>query len=77
VPLALVLAAAFLAANLALQAGAARLRANVTAVVMLSEIVFASVSAALLGDQQFTAALWIGGGLILGAALLAALEEHQ
>jgi drug/metabolite transporter (DMT)-like permease len=77
VPIAVALGFAFLGANLCLQLGAGRLRANVTAVVMLSEIVFASVSAALLASQQFTAPLWIGGGLILGAALLAALEEHE
>ena len=77
VPIAVALGFAFLVANLCLQLGAGRLRANVTAVVMLSEIVFASVSAALLASQQFTAPLWIGGGLILGAALLAALEEHD
>lgn len=68
------LAFAFLAANLALQVGAARLRANVTAVVMLTEIVFATVSAVLLGDQMLTPPMWIGGALILLAALLSALE---
>jgi drug/metabolite transporter (DMT)-like permease len=76
-PIVVALGAAFLCANLCLQVGAGRLRANVTSVVMLSEIVFASVSAVLLGDQLFTRALLIGGGLILGAALLAALEEHE
>jgi drug/metabolite transporter (DMT)-like permease len=77
VPLALGLGMAFLVANLLLQAGAGRLRVNVAAVVMLSEIVFASVSAVLLAEQVFTSTLLIGGGLILGAALLAALEEHE
>jgi len=65
---------AFLGANLALQYGAARLRANVTAVVMLTEIVFATVSAVLLGDQVLTGAIWIGGALILAAAVLSTLE---
>ncbi|HEU4460492.1 MAG TPA: DMT family transporter [Methylibium sp.] len=68
------LAFAFLAANLALQYGAARLRANVTAVVMLTEIVFATVSAVLLGDQLLTPAMLAGGALILAAAALSAWE---
>lgn len=70
------LAFAFLAANLALQVGAARLRASVTAVVMLTEIVFATVSAVWLGDQVLTAPMWLGGALILLAALLSALEPE-
>ncbi len=69
---ALALAAAFLAGNLALQYGAARLPANVTAVVMISEVLFASVSAVLLGAGNVTPALLLGGALIVGASLLAA-----
>ena len=61
---------AFLAGNLALQYGAARLPANVTAVVMVSEVLFASVSAVLLGAGQLTPALALGGALIVGASLL-------
>ncbi len=67
-----VLALLFLAGNLALQYGAARLPANVTAVVMLTEILFASVSALLLGGGVLSPSLVAGGGLILLAALLAA-----
>ncbi|HEY0855917.1 MAG TPA: DMT family transporter [Albitalea sp.] len=70
--IALVLAALFLLSNLALQFGAARLPANVTSVVMLSEVVFASVSAIALGGGQLTTPLLLGGGLIVGAAVLAA-----
>lgn len=73
---ALMLAAAFLCANLALQYGAARLRASATAVVMLSEVLFAAVSSVLLGDQAMSATLLIGGGLILAAAALSALESE-
>jgi drug/metabolite transporter (DMT)-like permease len=62
----------FLLGNLALQYGAARLPANATAVVMISEVLFASVSALLLGAGTLTPALLIGGGLIVAAALLAA-----
>lgn len=64
------LAGAFVCANLALQFGAARLRANVTAVVMLTEIVFAAGSAAALGAGTLDARLLAGGSLIVAAALL-------
>jgi drug/metabolite transporter (DMT)-like permease len=64
----------FLAGNLALQFGAARLPANVTAVVMLTEVVFAAASAVALGAGTLTPALLVGGGLIVLAAALAALE---
>ncbi len=62
----------FLLGNLALQYGAARLAANVTAVVMITEVLFASVSAVLLGAGVITPQLALGGALIVGAALLAA-----
>jgi drug/metabolite transporter (DMT)-like permease len=62
----------FLLSNLALQYGAARLPANATAVIMLTEVVFASVSALALGAGALTPALALGGSLIVGAALLAA-----
>ena len=65
----------FLVGNLGLQIGAARLPANVTALIMLSEVVFASVSAALLGAGHFTPAVATGGILILGAALLSVLSS--
>jgi drug/metabolite transporter (DMT)-like permease len=74
-PMLLALTLWFLAANLALQYGAARLPANVTAVVMLSEVLFASVSAVLLGAGSMSAALLLGGALIVGAALLAARDS--
>jgi len=66
------LALVFIASNLALQFGAARLPAHVTAVVMLSEVLFASVSAVLWGDGRLTAPLLAGGVLIIAAAVLAA-----
>jgi drug/metabolite transporter (DMT)-like permease len=62
----------FLAGNMALQFGAARLRAGATAVVMVSEVLFASVSAVLLGASAPTPGLLAGGALIVVAALLAA-----
>lgn len=66
------LALVFLASNLALQYGAARLPANATAVVMISEVLFASGSAVALGAGVLTVPLLLGGGLIVAAALLAA-----
>ena len=66
------LAALFLAGNLALQYGAARLPANVTSVVMLTEVVFASASAWALGAGAASPQLLLGGALIVAAALHAA-----
>jgi drug/metabolite transporter (DMT)-like permease len=68
------LALFFVASNLALQYGATRLPAHVTAVVMVTEVLFASVSAVLLGAAQLSAPLLVGGLLIVVAALLAARQ---
>ena len=67
------LSAAFLICNACLQYGASRLPGSTTALVMLTEILFASGSAAWLGTAEFTSRILWGGGLILLAALLAAL----
>ena len=67
----------FLASNLALQYGAARLPANITAVVMVSEVLFASVSALWLGAGRLSAPLLIGGALIVGAALLVVPQRRR
>ena len=69
---ALAMGAAFLVGNMALQYGAGRLPANVTAVVMITEVLFASGSAVLLGAGVLTAPLLLGGALIVGATLLSA-----
>jgi drug/metabolite transporter (DMT)-like permease len=69
------LCVAFLLGNLALQYGAARLRASTTALVMLSEIVFASGSAIALGAATVSGKEAIGGALILLAAGWATLSE--
>ena len=66
----LVLALAFLGGNLALQYGAARLPAHTTALVMLSEVVFASVSSVILGASTWDSRTLMGGTLILLAAVL-------
>jgi drug/metabolite transporter (DMT)-like permease len=69
---ALALALFFLASNLALQYGAARLAAQTTAVIMLTEVLFASASALALGAGRLDAPLVVGAVCIIGAALLAA-----
>jgi drug/metabolite transporter (DMT)-like permease len=62
------------AGNIGLQYGAARLSANATSIIMLSEVVFASVSAVLLGASELTPRTLAGGALILVAAVLSALH---
>ena len=74
VGLVLLLSLAFLAGNLALQYGAARLQASATSLIMLSEVVFASVSAVLLGAGELTGRTLAGGGLILLASLLSVVS---
>jgi drug/metabolite transporter (DMT)-like permease len=74
VVLALALSACFLVSNMSLQYGASRLSANATSVVMLMEVVFASVSSVLLGSGTVTPPLLLGGALIVSAALFAAFE---
>lgn len=68
---------AFIVSNAALQYGAARLIASTTALLMLTEILFASVSAAVLGVADFSPRILWGGSLIVLAALLAALAHHK
>jgi drug/metabolite transporter (DMT)-like permease len=70
-PAVALLALAFLGGNLALQYGAARLSAHTTALIMLSEVLFASVSSVLLDAATWNARTLVGGSLILAAAMLA------
>jgi drug/metabolite transporter (DMT)-like permease len=72
-----VLGAFFLASNLALQYGAARLSAHATAVIMLVEVLFASVSAVLLGAGTVDLRVLLGGAAIIAAALSAALQRSS
>jgi len=71
-PYAVGLGLTFLFSNLALQYGAARLSAHTTALVMLSEVVFAALSSVALGVSELTTRTLIGGGLIVLAAALSA-----
>lgn len=76
-PLIVLLSAAFLLGNLALQYGAARLAAHTTALVMLSEVLFASVSSVMLGAAHWESHTLIGGALILLAALLSVVGSGR
>ena len=71
----LALAGWFLASNLALQYGAARLPANTTSVIMISEVFFASASALALGAGTLGGREALGAAMIMGGALLAALQK--
>lgn len=75
--IALLTSLAFLFANLGLQYGAARLAASTTSLIMLTEVVFASVSSVMLGAAELSARTLAGGALILLAALWAARPEQQ
>jgi drug/metabolite transporter (DMT)-like permease len=74
VALALLVSGAFLVANLALQYGAGRLSASATSLIMLSEVVFASVSSVVLGTAELSTRTLLGGALILLASLLSVLS---
>ena len=67
------LSLAFMVSNLCLQYGAARLPATITAVVMPSEVLFASLSAVWWGGATLHAEVVVGGTLIVGAALASLL----
>lgn len=64
---------AVMVGNWALLYGAARLPADVTAVVMLTEVLFAATSAVAWGAGTLTLSLGLGGAFIVLAALLAAI----
>ncbi|MBB3180185.1 DMT family transporter [Variovorax sp. Sphag1AA] len=70
-----VLGTGFVFANICLQYGAARLAGNVTAVIMLSEVLFASVSSVALGAATMSAHIWAGGALIVLAAAWSAFAR--
>ncbi|WP_349740820.1 DMT family transporter [Roseateles cavernae] len=71
------MAVLFFFSNLALQYGAGRLPANVTAIVMLVEVPAAAISALWLGGGSLDLKTAIGGACIVAAAVLAALERNS
>jgi drug/metabolite transporter (DMT)-like permease len=72
---ALGLGLAFFLSNLAYQHGAAQVPVHTTSVVMLTEVVFASGSAVLVGGAVLGATVLAGGVLILVAALMATRDQ--
>jgi drug/metabolite transporter (DMT)-like permease len=73
----LALSLGFLASNIALQYGASRVNAHAGALIMLSEVVFASLSSVALGAAELTARTLVGGALILAAAAWSAWAGSQ
>lgn len=69
------LSLAFLVGNVALQYGASRLRSSTTSIVMLTEVIFGSLSAVALGAAVLDARTLVGGSLIGLAAVLAAFDN--
>lgn len=67
----------FLLSNLALQYGAARLPANITAMIMMSEVLFAALSTSWWTSTTLRPQVLWGGALILGAGLLALCSSGQ
>ena len=65
----------FLVGNTALQYGASRLRSSTTSIVMLTEVIFGSLSAVALGAAVLNTRTMVGGGLIGLAAVLAAFDN--
>ncbi len=61
-------ALAFVVGNLALQYGAARLPANTTSLIMLTEVGVAAVSGALIANEVLSTRALVGGVLIVVAA---------
>ena len=71
------LAVGFVCANLGWQYGASRLPAQATALIMLSEVLFASASAAWLGAGEITGRVLAGAALILSAAAWSAWPARR
>ena len=71
----LLLTVAIIIANSTLQYGASRLPANTTSIIMLLEVVFASVSSVWLGAGVLTSNTLIGGALIFAACVWSALTS--
>ncbi len=70
------LSLAFMSSNLALQYGASRLSAHTTSLIMVSELLFASLSSVALDAGELSARTLAGGALIVLAALLSARAPH-
>ena len=76
-PIAVAFGLCMLLSNLSLQYGAARLPAATTSLVMLSEIVFATLSSVALGAAELSERKLWGGALIVLAAVLTTLNNKE
>lgn len=65
----------FVIANVCLQYGASRLAASAASVIMLSEVLFASVSSVALGAAIMDARILMGGALIVAGAVWSAFAR--
>ena len=65
----------FVIANVCLQYGASRLTASAASVIMLSEVLFASVSSVALGAATMDARILVGGALIVAGAVWSAFAR--
>jgi drug/metabolite transporter (DMT)-like permease len=72
----LALSLAFLVGNVGLQYGASRMPAHAAALILLSEVVFASLSSVALGAAELTGRTLLGGTLILTAAVWSAWSRR-
>lgn len=76
-PIAVGFGLCMLLSNLSLQYGAARLPAGTTSLVMLSEILFATLSSVAMGASELTQRKLWGGALIVLAAILTTLQTKD
>jgi drug/metabolite transporter (DMT)-like permease len=67
----------FLTSNLAYQYSASRLSPVTASLIMLTEILFASLSSIAMGVSEITLRLSLGGALIVAAAALAAWGDKK
>ncbi|MNT07499.1 hypothetical protein D3C72_1422050 [compost metagenome] len=65
----------FIVANVCLQYGAPKLAASATSVIMLSEVLFASVSSVALGASAMNSRILVGGALIVLGAVWSAFAR--
>lgn len=67
----------FMLSTLAVMYGVSHMPVQRSAVIMLFELVVGAASAWWLADEAIVLREWLGGGLILSAALIAVLQEKE
>lgn len=71
------IAVLLMTAVLFVQFGVSHLRATQASVIFLFELVVAALAAYFLTNERMTLQEWVGGGLILLAALASAMQSHD